>query len=162
MPTAASRLVARLLWIAPLLLLYLTINQAMVAIDLKETWEQGTPAVAEVLEVETSNRVDVTYDYVSLRVTLDDGRVIEQERLSLPHTMAPLMEDRETLNVRVLPGADQPIVIAELGRAQWRLAAIQAVMAFVGFLLFGAGVFWWNRYLHRRGDPARRAVATME
>jgi hypothetical protein len=153
-----SRLITRLLWIIPLLLLVLTIQQAKVAIDLRATLQEGTPATAEILELEISNRVDVTYDWVSLRVTMPDGRVFEQEQMSLPHTLAPELEGKQQVDVRVRPDAPQPVAITQFARAQWRIAAIQSVMAFVGALLMGGGVFWWTRYLRRQGDPAERTL----
>ena len=70
MVSNAARFIARMLWILPAVLLFLTLHQAKVALDLRATWQQGTSAVAEVLHYENSNRVDVTYGYVSLRVSL--------------------------------------------------------------------------------------------
>lgn len=151
-----SVLVARLLWIFPAILLFLTINQANVAIDLRQTLDGGTAAEAEVLEIAKTDRVDVTMASARLRVPLPDGRVVERE-LTMPITFAQDLEGSETLDVRVSPGADQEIVIAEVGRAQWRLAAINSAMSFIGFVLLTVGVFAWNRYLKRKGDPAARA-----
>lgn len=156
MSSKASRIVARLLWVFPLILVLLAYHQTRVALDLRATWEAGEPATAEVLELEMSNRMDVVYDWVSLRVTMVDGTVFERERLGMPHSLAPRLEGKETLNVRVLQGAAQPIVIEEIINAQWRIAAVQALMAFFGALFLGFGVAWWNRYLRRQGDPALR------
>lgn len=159
MPAHRTWYVARLLWAVPALLLFLTINQIDVARDIQRTLEEGTPAVARIIGFESSDRVDVTLDVVSLSVELPDGQVLEKRRMALPHAVAPLLEGKEELDVRVLPGSDQEIVITtaenqSIGRAQARIAAINAAMAFVGMVLAGFGVFAWNRYLARKGDPA--------
>lgn len=161
--------VARALWIVPLILFLLGLNQAKVARDIRNTVLNGQTADAEVIAEQIENRTEITYDYVSLRVELPDGRVIEQDKMSLPHTVA---EDVKTkldvqtgtphIAVKVLPGSPQPLVIAYMGQTHWRIAAINAAMCFLGFLLLSFGVFAWNRYLRRRGDPALRPVAVDE
>lgn len=152
------RLAARALWIVPAFLLLLVPHQAKVAYDLRQTLERGLPATAQVIEVHQENRVDVTYDWISLRVALPDGRVLERERMSVPHTLITPLEDRETVEVRVVPGADQEIVIAEIAATQWRIAAANAAMSGIAALIFGACVFAWNRYLKREGDPSLRTI----
>lgn len=154
----ATRLIARLLWIVPAVLLFLTFNQVKVAYDLRQTWEQGTPATAEVLAYDNANRVDVTYGYVSLRVPLPDGRVMDKDRLSLPPTILPRLEGETELAVHVRPGAAQELVIDKLMPAHWLIAAGQAGMSFFGFLLFGGFVLWWNRYLQRQREHMDEAA----
>ena len=156
MASISARIIARILWVLPAILLFLTFYQAKAALDLRTTWEQGAPAVAEVFAYENSNRADVTYGYVSLRVPLADGRVLTKEKLSLPNTLLPRLEGKQTLEVRVRPGAAQEVVITPLMPAHWLITAAQSGMAFMGALLFAAGVFWWNRFLIREGDPAMR------
>lgn len=127
----------------------------MVAFDLRETLDRGTSATAEVIAIDKTGRVDVTMASARLRVPLPNGDVVERE-LTLPITFAEDLEGSDSLEVRVSPGADQEIVIAEVGRAQWRLAAINSAMSFIGLVLLSVGVFAWNRYLRRKGDPAAR------
>lgn len=147
------RIIARFLWLAPALLVALAIYQADVARDLRATLQNGQPATARITDFESSDRADITYDYVSLAVDVD-GRTIVREKLSLPHSFVPLVEGRQELDVIVDPGADQEIVIRDLGRAQSRMAAINAVMALVAALLVGVGIGAWQRLLRRKGDPA--------
>ena len=158
MVSTAARIVARVLWFVPALLLFLTLYQAKAAFDLRATWQQGTPAAAEVYDYKDSNRADVTYGYVSLRIPLAAGQVLTREKLALPKTLLPRLAGEETLEVRVRPGAAQEVVIAPLMPAHWLIAAAQSGMALMGALLFAAGVFWWNRFLRRQGDPARREM----
>ena len=148
--------VARALWIFPALLLFLTIDQAKVALDLRETWAEGTPAMAEVMAFENTNRADVTYGYLDLRVPLPDGQVLVKEKLSLPHSLWGRVDGKEALAVHVRPGASQEVVIDVLMPGHWLIAASQSAMSLIGALILFAGVFWWNRYLRTRGDPARR------
>ncbi|NBC86557.1 MAG: hypothetical protein GVY25_10230 [Bacteroidetes bacterium] len=153
-----TRLVARGAWIVPLFFLVVALHQGKTTVDLQATLEQGTPATAEILEVHEENRVDVTFDWVSLRVPLGDGTVITKDKLALPHSLIPLVADKETVEVRVNPGASQDVVITSIVNTQWRIAAMNAAIAFVAALLFAGGVFYWNRSLRRVGDPAQRGV----
>lgn len=150
---------ARLLWFVPALMLFLAVNQAKVAYDLRKTLRDGMPAIAEVTEYERVDRKDVTNAELSLRVRLPDGTEIVHEKMALPYTLS-FMVEQDSLEVRVLPGADQEIVITSIAATQSRIAAINAAISLVGFLLFGAGVLWWNRYLRKKGDPALRAQPT--
>jgi hypothetical protein len=146
--------IGRALWLAPALLFALALYQGWVAFTLHRTWTEGIPAVAVITELEISQRMDVTYDYVNLKVQLPDGRVWERTKLSLPHTLAPLLRGRDSVAVRVRLESPEDVVIVDLARAQWRMAAIQAIMSLLGGSLFALGVGWWNRLLRRSGDPA--------
>lgn len=149
-----SHKIARFAWIVPVGLLLLTLNQAKVAYDLHYTLNNGIPAVADVLEVEVNERVDIPYGYVSLRVNLEDGREIVQEKMSLPYTLLPQVRYEDKLDVRVYPEAAQQIVIKQIASTHWKIAGIQALMGFTGCLLAAAGVYGWNRMLRKNGDPA--------
>ncbi len=140
---------ARLAWVVPAGLLLLSWNQADVARDVRDTLRKGMPAVAEVLVYERIDRAEVTYGYVDLQVTRPDGSQFVREKMSLPHTLMHKLEGRETLDVRVVPGADQDIVIVSIAETQWRIAAVQAAIAFVASVMALAGVFAWNRLLRR-------------
>lgn len=142
------------MWVLPALLLVLMVNQAKVAYDIHRTLVDGTPAVAEVVEYYKTGRVDVTYGYVRLRVPVN-GEVTEHT-LPLPISLLPQVEGRETVDVLVLPGQAQEVVVEAIARPQWRLAASNAGMSFIGLVMLTAGVFAWNRYLTRKGDPADR------
>ena len=156
--SSVSVWVFRIAWFIPLFLVALSVHQVWSGMELRTTLEQGEDAEAEVIEVFTTDRVDVTYDYVSLRVTLDDGTEIVREQLSLPHSLIDIVADRETLDVRVLPGASQEIVITELASTQWRIAIVNAAMSFVLALLAMGGLWWWRHTLRTEGDPAERGV----
>jgi hypothetical protein len=126
-----------------------------VARDIRNTLRDGAPALARVTAFGSSDRVDVTYDYVSLEVDVE-GRTLRQEKMSFPHTFAPLLEGRQEIEVMVRPGSDQEIVFRDLGRVQSRIAAINAAMSLVASLMLIVAVGAWNRYLQRKGDPAAR------
>lgn len=147
-----SRLVARLLWIFPAILLFLTVNQLMVALDLRETLNSGVAAKAEVLEIYKTNRVDVTYAYARLRYPSGEGTV--ERQLTLPISLVGVIEGRDSVDVRVRPGDGQDVVIMDVVRPQWRMAAINSGISFIGLILLTVGVWSWNRYLRQKGDPA--------
>ncbi|MEZ4700875.1 MAG: hypothetical protein R2834_11135 [Rhodothermales bacterium] len=151
-----QRYIARIVWIVPLGLFWLGINQWHVARDLRATLEQGEAARAEVIEFMKNERPDIPFGYISLRAHLADGREIVQEKMALPFTLLPQVEHEQVLDVRVIPGAEQPIVISAIARTQWKIAAMQSAVCFGMMLMFGIGIFFWNRMLTRSGDPATR------
>lgn len=164
MTDTVYRRVAQFAWILPLFFVGLSLHQGKVAYDLSQTKAQGTPATADVQEVHVDNRTDVTYDYISLRVELPDGSVLSREQMSLPHGLVPVLEGKETLEVRVRPGGAREIAITEriestpVVDTQIRIAGLNGLMSFGAALLFGVGVWFWNRSLRRSGDPSDRGV----
>jgi hypothetical protein len=169
MATSSTRWVARALWLAPAFLVFICAQQIWAAYTIGQTIARGTPATAQVTKMEQSNRVDVTYDYMSLRVALPGGDTLTKERMSVSHTLVPLLEDKKQVAVWVRPGAAQEVVIRErgpygqeIGRKQRRIAVVQAAMSGLAALMFGFGVFWWNRYLRRRGDPSAEPAGQRE
>jgi len=149
-----TRLVARLMWVLPALLFFLTLHQGLVAYDLRATYLDGEAATAEVLEMQTTNRVDVTLDAVTLQVTREDGTTQVWRNLSIPHSLKDRVEDQAELDVLIRPGARQEVVMTALMPAHWLIAGGQAGMAFIGAVLLFWGVFAWNKYLVEEGDPA--------
>lgn len=168
MPNRSVRAVARLMWLAPLLLVLYSLYLFKAPFDYRRTLSEGIEAEAEIVELHLDNRVDVSMDYVTLAVTLPSGERLVQERVPLPHSLAPALEGRETVPARVLPGSPKPIVIVSdggnlaMGRALWRLSVINGVICLVTALLFGGAILLWNRYLARHGDPADRRVEAVQ
>lgn len=156
--------VAQIAWLVPILLFGLSVHQAKVTYDLHATKTDGITATADVLTIHKDNRKDVTYDYVSLRVALPDGETITRNKLSLPHGLIPPLMGREQLEVSVQKGASIPVVITDkigptpVVDTQMRIAGINGLMSLGAALLFGIGIWYWNRSLLRDGDPADRGV----
>lgn len=144
-------LIARLLWIFPAILLFLTMYLTKAAVDIKKTLDDGEIARAEVLELYKTDRVDVTYGFARLRLPLQ-GAIVER-KLSMPTSFIEELQGRDSVDVRVRPGGDQEVVIVDVARPQWRMAAINASISLLGFVLLSIAVFSWNRYLSRRSDP---------
>lgn len=149
-------IIARVLWFFPLLLVLLTINQVYVGYNIHRTLNEGMLLQAEITELVKTNRTEISYEYVNLRIVLPDGQVMLREKMTFPHSFLPEIEGKKVMDVRVLPDSPEEIVFASMGRAHWRLAYINAAMSLMGTLLLAWGIFAWNRYLRRKGDPATR------
>ncbi len=164
MSTPLTQRIAQAAWLLPLFFLGIALHQGTVVYDLYTTNANGTEATAEVQTIHIENRTQVTYDYVGLRIPMPDGTVLTRDRLSLPHGIVPALQGKETLSVRVGPGANPSIVVTEpigptpVVETQMRIAGINGLMSFGAALLFGLGIFYWNRSLKRDGDPADRGV----
>ena len=152
MPSRFQRILARIAWAVPILLLALGVDQAKVALDLRTTLSEGTEAVARVTEYERVDRADVTYGYVRVEVPLRDGSLLSRDKLSLPYSLIQEIEGRDTLRVHVLPDGEQTIVIDEVVDTQWKIASIQSGISFLTALMALAGVIGWNRSLRTADD----------
>ena len=145
MDFVSARLVARIAWIVPVVLLLLTLHQVKVTLDLGETMERGTPAVARVTRYDRTDRKDVTHAELDLEVLLEDGTVLEKKKLALPYTISHRVEEKDSLDVLVLPVAAQEVVISSIVETQRRIAFYNAAMSLMAFLIVSTGVFFWNR-----------------
>lgn len=148
-------LLARLMWLAPLFLVVISLALIRSGFGLKETLESGALATARVVDVKIRNRADVTYGHIDLRVPNTVGDSTDA-RLPLPLSLLMSIEEAPTVEVRLLQHTDQPVVIDRIARAQWRMSFINAAMTLLGALLLAWAVFAWNRYLEKEGDPSLR------
>jgi len=155
----SRRILARIAWIVPAVLLALSIYEAKVARDLAVTAERGVPAVAKVTRYLRADRKDVTEAELDLIITLPDGSTIRRDKLTLPYSIAHRVE-QDTLDVRVLRGSGQEVVISSIVGTQTRIAWSNAGMSLIAMLMAIAGVVAWNRFPVREtpedtdGDPA--------
>ncbi|MFV1981210.1 MAG: hypothetical protein ACC655_08665, partial [Rhodothermia bacterium] len=61
-------MVARLMWLAPVLLVVISLALIRAGINQKKTFESGALVTARVVDVNIRNRADVTYGHIDLMV----------------------------------------------------------------------------------------------
>lgn len=154
----SNRIVAALLWSLPVLLLVISVSLVFAGFEQRDVAASGTLVTAEVLEIETQERSEITRGHVLLRYTEPGATASTERAIELPLTFLKTLEDQraETVDLLMLPGSEQ-VVLAAHPRGQWILTFSMAAMALVGALGLAWMVFAWNRYLARYGDPALRA-----
>lgn len=141
------QIIAKIFWGVPLLLTVLAVNQGFVAWHLRNTWIHGIPAIAEVERFDATNRADITYGYIDLRVTLSEGKIIERQKMSLPQSLWHRVKEQDSMRVHVRPGNSQEIVIDRLMPAHWLIAASQMGISIIGAMLSGVLAYFWNKSL---------------
>ena len=142
------RTVARIAWSIPVVLLALTIHQVVTAVQLDNTMQEGTSTFAEVTRYERSDRKDVTNVEMDLIVHMPDGSTFERLNLTLPYSIGHRVQ-ADTVQVRVLRGASQEVVLEEIGGTHVRIAWSNFAMSLIGFIMATVLVFGWNRMLSR-------------
>ena len=143
------RVIAKIFWGVPILLTALAVNQGFVAWQLRGTWNHGIPAVAKVEQFDVTNRADVTYGYIDIRVLLPDGQIIQRQKMSLPQSLWHRVKEQDSLHVHVRPGNSQEVVIDGLMPAHWLIAASQMGISIIGAMLSGVLAYFWNKSLRR-------------
>ena len=150
-------LTARLMWALPLLLLVIAGSLVRAGLGQRAALTGGEVIEATLEEVYKRERSEITRGEAVLVYTPPGAAAPVERRVELPLTFLMELEPRvgETVQIRQLAGEKQ-LVFEPFARAQMRLTFINAAMAFFGFLVAGALVFGWNRFLAREGDPALR------
>lgn len=148
-------IVARLLWALPLLLLAISAYLLWAGFEQHAAAIAGEEVQAEVLEVSTRERSEITTGHVRLRYTPPGEAVAAERTVEMPLTILKSIEARglDEIAIRARPGHDQ-IVLAPYQRGQWILTFSFAAMALIGAIGLGVMVRGWNRFLHSHGDPA--------
>ncbi|MEM8556753.1 MAG: hypothetical protein AAGG50_02810 [Bacteroidota bacterium] len=155
----SNPLFARLLWVLPILLLVIAVSLGRAGLEQQEVLRQGETVEAEVVEIYTRERSEITRGEARLVVTPPGATAPESLAVELPLTFLKALEARDepTVDVVMQAGSDQ-VVLVPYQTVQVRLTFINAAMALVGFLGLATMVFFWNQHLRREGDPAHREV----
>jgi hypothetical protein len=156
MPARPKYPIARALWVLPLLLFVIAAALLRAGLEQREVATSGATVEAEVLEVYTRERSEITRGHARFRYTPPGATAPVERTVEMPLTFLKALEARgegAVVPLRVLDDRDQ-VVLADHVRGQWILTLSTAAMALVGAL----GLVWmvggWNRYLDRHGDPA--------
>lgn len=155
----SNRIVARLLWALPLLLLIISALLVQAGLEQHTLAERGDRVEAEILEVFVRERSEITRGDVRLRYTPPGAEAPIERRVELPLVFLKELEGQEgsTLPIAVVPGSDQ-VLLETHPRAQWIMTFAFAAMSLLGAVGLGGLVGGWNRFLAREGDPAERTV----
>ena len=100
----SNPLVARLLWVLPLLLLGIAVYLLWAGLGQREAATAGVPVEAEVLGITTRERAEITLGQVELRYVPPGEAAAVERSIELPLTLLKSIEarDLETVTVRVV------------------------------------------------------------
>lgn len=152
----SNLIVARLLWVLPLLLLAISVALLAAGLEQRDVAEAGQEVTAEIVAIETQERSEISRGHVVLRYVPPAGGGAVERAVELPMTFLKDLQldpSQRTVAIRVLDDRGQ-VVLADHMRGQWIMTLSFAAMALMGAFGFGFMVAAWNRYLARHGDPA--------
>ncbi|MGB3543309.1 hypothetical protein [Rubrivirga sp.] len=160
----SNPLVARALWVLPLLMAVIAVATTRAGFQQRDVAESGTVVEAEVTGLNLRERSEITTGQVGLRYAAPGAETVERE-VELPIILLKEIEadllatpEGETLILPiVVSDASDQIVIASHRRGTWLLTFSLAGMAAIGALVSALLVGGWNRFLTREGDPALRS-----
>ena len=155
---------ARLLWLAPLLLLVIAVATAWAGVQQRAVDASGAVVEAEVTGLTLRERSEITTGQVGLRYTPPGAAAPVERDVELPIILLKEIEvdlnavpEGETLTLPIVVSDEtDQIVLASHRRGQWLLTFSLAGMALIGAVVSAVLVGGWNRFLAREGDPALR------
>lgn len=155
----SNPIVARLLWVLPVLLFSIFGYLIWAGLEQRGAATDGVPVDAEILGIETRERSEITRGEVQLRFVPPGETAAVERTIEMPLTILKSIEARGLQQITVLarPGHDQ-IVLEPYKRGQWLLSLSFAAMALIGAIGLTVMVRGWNRFLSEHGDPAEIAT----
>lgn len=153
----SNPLVARALWLGPLLLAVICVSLVRAGVEQRAVSERGERVGARLVSLNVRERSEITHGTARLRYTPPGATAPVERSVELPLSFLKELEGREgeTLMLRALPDGG-PVVLDAHPRGQWVLTFAFAAMALVGAVGLSFLVAGWNRLLAREGDPATR------
>jgi len=154
------RLLAKLMWLMPALLLFYSLYLVQAGFDQKKTWEDGYKTIAEVTNVQVDQRSEITYGEIELSFEDEEGAEVV-ESMPLPLSLLFMVKDEASLPITYNASSSKPVTIDRVARALWKLSMINAAICLFAGLLLIIPVFAWNRYLKKHGDPGELATESV-
>lgn len=157
----SNPLVARALWVLPILLVVISIGLVRAGSAQRAVAESGIGVDAEVLDVEVRERSEITHGMVKLRYTPPEASAPVERYVELPLAFMKELEEAFAedsalvVPIRTTADSDQ-VSFNAYSRVQWVMTYAFAAMAAVGALGLSLLIGGWNRFLAREGDPADR------
>lgn len=153
----SNPVVARLLWLLPLLMLLISGALLRAGVGQKNAADYGEIIEARIDSLDVRERAEITHAAVYLSYTAPNGTVVNRQPVEMQLVFIKQLEGREgeTIQIRVDEESGQ-IVGEEHSRAQWILTLSFSAMALSGALGLAWMVASWNRFLGNEGDPALR------
>ena len=161
-----SRLFARLLWFAPLLMLIISVALVRAGLEQRAVADGGQTVTADVEGLTLRERSEITRGEVRLRYLLPGATDSTRTAAEMPLVLLKEIEADLAaagdaglqIPIRVSPDSDQ-IVLGNHARGQWVLTFSFAGMALIGAVGLLVLVGGWNRLLARDGDPGAAPTA---
>jgi hypothetical protein len=165
----SAKSVARLLWLAPILLALLAIYQGYVAWNVHRVLSQGLITTASISNNQIKRPPGLNHLKLTLEVNLPNGQVMTK-KMTLPEEEEYHLGGKDglkdgTLKVQYLPDNPQDLILIDKDKNGFSIAERQrntslinlaTLVLFIGMI--GIPIGLWNRYLTKNGDPAYRTV----
>lgn len=151
--------VARLLFLAPILLLGISGYLLKAGLEQRQLATSGERVVAVIDSVDLRQRAEITRGAAYLRYTPPGETAEVVRQVELPLTYLQEFERRigQPVPIRLSEGTEQ-VVLADHARGQWIMTLSFSAMALFGAVGLTLMVGSWNRLLRREGDPAERGL----
>lgn len=136
-------------WILPAYMGFITLQQLTVHIGTIQTYTEGVSIAADVTDFDIKQIAAQSNGYVVITFPLPDGTMTEK-KLSLSIQMAQEIIDTQVIPIRYLEESWQPIVMIPTYELQRSTSLLNAIIAFIGFVITLTAAFFAIRYARKQ------------
>lgn len=138
-----------LIWLIPLWLGVLTIQQLMVYFGAENTFENGQVLSAQVEQLEIKQIAAQSNGYIVIRFITNEGKEIRQKK-TLSIQMAQELLELSVVPIYYLEGGYPEVVMLPTYEIQRKTSLFNASVALIGFLAMVAASVKVQRYSNQR------------